>query len=349
MHRSDKFQETRTSFRFFFLLLQHMTLRRLLNMVQTFLSFYFSKWTKKPVHWGKPFGVSIEPTTACNLKCPECPSGLRAFTRSTGNLKTDFFRQTVDQLKRDTTYITFYFQGEPFINPAFLDMVAYASNEGMICATSTNGHFLTEEVCERIIESGLHHLIISVDGMTQEVYEQYRIAGNLETVLEGMRTMVKVKRKRRSIYPLISMQYLVVRPNEHQIDMARSVGAEIGVDRVLFKTAQIYDYKDGSDLIPTIDKYARYKEVSPGKWTIKNSLPNHCWRLWNDAVITWDGKVVPCCFDKDAKYVMGDLKEEKFEDIWNGTNYKSFRSSVLDSRASIDICQNCTEGCKVWE
>jgi radical SAM protein with 4Fe4S-binding SPASM domain len=131
--------------------------------------------------------------------------------------------------------------------------------------------------------------------------------------------------------------------------MARSVGAEIGVDRVLFKTAQIYDYKDGSDLIPTIDKYARYKEVSPGKWTIKNSLPNHCWRLWNDAVITWDGKVVPCCFDKDAKYVMGDLKEEKFEDIWNGTNYKSFRSSVLDSRASIDICQNCTEGCKVWE
>ena len=348
MKISDKFHYYRSELRFFLPMLRKMSFRRLWNIVLTYCSFHLSSWLNRPIHWGKPFGVSIEPTTACNLKCPECPSGLRAFSRATGNLKEDFFRKTIDQIAADTSFITFYFQGEPFINPKFLEMVRYANDRAMICSTSTNGHFLTEEVCHKIIDSGLHHLIVSVDGTTQDVYEQYRIAGHLETVLEGMRTMVRVKRERKKILPIVSMQFLVVRPNEHQIEDARVLAKDIGVDRILFKTAQIYDYKNGSDLIPTISKYSRYEEYEEGKWRFKNVLKNHCWRLWNDAVITWDGKVVPCCFDKDAKYVMGDLKEKSFKDVWTGKSYKSFRNRVLSSRAQIDICQNCTEGCTVW-
>ena len=344
----DKFQKTRVDLHYFFLVLFRMTPKRMLNFFLTWLSFYVSKYSGKVIHWGKPFGVCIEPTTACNLRCPECPSGLRSFTRSTGNLKQDFFRKTIDQISIDTSFITFYFQGEPFINPAFLDMVRYAADRKMICSTSTNGHFLTEEVCEQVIASGLHHLIVSVDGTTQEVYEQYRIAGNLDTVLDGMRTMVKVKEKRKSSLPIISMQFLVVKPNEHQIEDARSLAKAVGVDNILFKTAQIYDFENGSDLIPSRSEYSRYEEYSSGKWRIKNKLSNHCWRLWNDAVITWDGKVVPCCFDKDASYVMGDLKENSFDEVWKSANYNSFRNKVLHSRASVDICQNCTEGCTIW-
>lgn len=129
--------------------------------------------------------ISIEPTTACNLRCPECPSGLRSFTRDTGNLKEDFFRSVIEDLYKDLMYLIFYFQGEPYINPKFLDMVKYASSKGIYTITSTNGHFLNDENAKKTIESGLDRMIISVDGTTQETYENYRKEGKLETVLQG--------------------------------------------------------------------------------------------------------------------------------------------------------------------
>ncbi|MGB3463893.1 MAG: SPASM domain-containing protein, partial [Cyclobacteriaceae bacterium] len=114
------------------------------------------------------------------------------------------------------------------------------------------------------------------------------------------------------------------------------------------KTAQIYDYENGSDLIPTIDKYSRYKKGEGGKYTIKNKLLDHCWKMWHSCVITWDGKIVPCCFDKDAQFDMGNLREQSFESIWNSKPYMSFRENLFRSRSSIEMCTNCTEGTKVW-
>jgi radical SAM protein with 4Fe4S-binding SPASM domain len=65
-------------------------------------------------------------------------------------------------------------------------------------------------------------------------------------------------------------------------------------------------------------------------------------------VITWDGKVVPCCFDKDAHFVLGDLSQNSFQEIWNGEKYHRFRQSLMRSRSEIEICKNCTEGTRVW-
>src|SRR5438477_2324524 len=107
-------------------LLSKLTPKRAWNAIKVLSSYYISKWTKRPVQWGLPISISFEPTTSCNLRCPECPSGLRAFTRDTGMLDPEFFRQTIDQLHRDVLYLTFYFQGEPFLHPQFSDMVNYA-------------------------------------------------------------------------------------------------------------------------------------------------------------------------------------------------------------------------------
>jgi MoaA/NifB/PqqE/SkfB family radical SAM enzyme len=111
--------------------LSKMTLRRLWNASKVYSSFMLTKWLKRPIQWGLPFSVAIEPTTACNLRCPECPSGLRSFSRPTGNLKEDFFRKTIDELHKEVFYLTFYFQGEPYINPDFLEMVKYAHSKGI--------------------------------------------------------------------------------------------------------------------------------------------------------------------------------------------------------------------------
>ncbi|MCB0692085.1 MAG: SPASM domain-containing protein [Saprospiraceae bacterium] len=293
--------------------------------------------------------ISIEPTTACNLRCPECPSGLRAFSRATGNLKKDFFTNIIDQLYNNLFYLIFYFQGEPYINPEFLNMVQYANKKGIYTITSTNAHFLNDENSKKTIESGLNRLIISVDGTTQEVYESYRKEGSFEKVVEGARNIVKWKKELKSTTPHIIFQFLVVKPNEHQMEQVKILAKEIGVDEVKYKTAQIYDYENGNELIPTIDKYSRYKRNTDGTYRIKNKLLNHCWKLWHACVITWDGIVVPCCFDKDAKYRLGDLKMENFSDIWQSKKYVNFRKQLIKGRNHIDICTNCTEGCKVWE
>ncbi len=325
-----------------------LSLRKLANFVMVIGSYFITRLTGRAIQWGLPVTISIEPTTACNLRCPECPSGLRSFTRDTGNLRPDFFRQTIDQIYQQLTYLIFYFQGEPYINPKFLEMVRYAHDKGIYTITSTNGHFLNEANARATIESGLDRLIISVDGTTQEVYEQYRKEGKLEHVLQGARNIVKAKREAGAKHPHIIFQFLVVKPNEHQIPEIYRLAKEIGVDEVKLKTAQVYDYQHGNPLIPDNEKYARYKKQADGTYVTKHVLSNHCWKLWHACVITWDGWVVPCCFDKDAVHRLGDLRQLSFREVWRGTPYRQFRDQLMQGRSQIDICTNCTEGCSVW-
>jgi radical SAM protein with 4Fe4S-binding SPASM domain len=312
-------------------------------------SYYLSRWLKKSIQWGYPISISFEPTTSCNLRCPECPSGLRAFSRPTGMLKKDFFAETIDQLSADMMYLVFYFQGEPYLNPGFLDMVRYASSKKIYTATSTNAHYLTDVNAKKTVESGLDRLIISIDGTTQETYQQYRVGGKLYKVLEGAANIVRWKRELKSKTPCIIFQFLVVKHNEHQVEEVQKLARDIGVDQVRLKTAQVYDYEnDPNKLIPSNPKYSRYKKNKQGKMVFNGSQANHCWRLWHDPVITWDGAVVPCCFDKDARHQLGNLKNQTFRELWKNKKYHDFRSSVLQSRKNIDICANCSEGIKVW-
>jgi len=330
-------------------LLSKLTPRRAWNAAKVLGSFYISKWINKPVQWGFPVSISIEPTTSCNLRCPECPSGLRAFTRPTGMLQKDFFSETIDQLYKELYYLVFYFQGEPYLNPQFLDMVKYASAKKIYTATSTNAHYLNDTNAKRTIESGLDRLIISIDGTTQDVYQQYRVGGRLDKVLEGAKNIVQWKKKMKSKTPFIIFQFLVVKPNEHQIEDVKKLAEEIGVDDVWFKTAQVYDYQnDPNQLIPTNNQYSRYRKNRHNEMEVKNTLQNHCWRLWHAPVITWDGLVVPCCFDKDAQHQLGDLKGKPFKEIWQNGKYTAFRTNIMQSRKNIDICANCSEGTKVW-
>jgi radical SAM protein with 4Fe4S-binding SPASM domain len=331
-------------------LLRKMTIKRVANAFLVFTSFQLSRLIGKPVQWGLPISVSFEPTTSCNLRCPECPSGLRAFSRPTGMLKNDFFRETIDEIHEHLTYLIFYFQGEPYLNPDFLDMVKYASSKKIYTATSTNAHYLNDDAAKKTVESGLDRLIISIDGTTQDVYKQYRVGGNLDKVIEGARNIIKWRTALNSKTPFVFFQFLVVKPNEHQIEEIKKLAEEIGVDEVRFKTAQVYDYEnDPNQLIPVQDKYSRYKLGKDGKYKPKNKMVNRCWKLWHANVITWDGLVVPCCFDKDAIHRMGDLKSGSFKQIWKSDSYKKFRSELMTGRKNIDICSNCSEGASVWK
>jgi radical SAM protein with 4Fe4S-binding SPASM domain len=263
-------------------------------------------------------------------------------------LQNKLFEKIIPQLKKSVHSLTFYFQGEPYLNPDFLKMVMLANENNIYTITSTNAHYLTQENSKQTILSKLDKLIISVDGISQEAYENYRIGGSLNKVIEGTKEIVKQKIIMKSVTPHIVWQFVVFKSNQHQIKAVKKLGKELGVDEVKIKTAQIYDFQNSHDLIPDIENYSRYKKNEHGMYEIKNKLLNQCWRMWQGCVITWDGKIVPCCFDKDAKYKLGNLISDNFKEIWFSAAYTNFRKSILKSRNQIDICTNCSEGTKVW-
>ena len=245
-------------------------------------------------------------------------------------------------MKGHLMYLMLYFQGEPLLNPEFFDMVSYARRNKIYTATSTNGHYLDDDNAKQLVRSGLDRLIISLDGTDQDTYEQYRRGGDIQKVLSGINNVVKWKKELRSSRPFLIIQFLVFKHNEHQIKDIKRLTKELGV-RFELKTAQVYDHENDTLMIPENSKFSRYKRGGDGKWALKKPIRNRCSRMWDGAVITWDGRVVPCCFDKDATYQLGKLDNQPFKEIWKGKAYKDFRKQIFTDRSKIDICGNCTE------
>ena len=160
--------------------LSKLTFKRIFNALGLVFNYIYSKITNNPKNLFLPVALAFEPTTSCNLRCPECPSGLRSFTRPTGMLEKTLFEKTIEDLKGALLYLTFYFQGEPFLHKDFLEMVKIATKKKIYTSTSTNAHYLTYENAVETVKSGLDRLIISIDGMSQETYEQYRVGGKFE-------------------------------------------------------------------------------------------------------------------------------------------------------------------------
>ena len=321
--------------------------KRILNAAKLFSSYYISKTIKKPIHWGMPLSMEIEPTTSCNLRCPQCPSGLREFTRDTGMLDLELYKKIIDELHPELVWLILYFQGEPFLNKSFLEFVKYAASKNLYTATSSNAHYFTDEMAKATVESGLDRLIISIDGTNQETYSKYRKGGQLSKVIEGTENLLKWKKELGIQTPHIIWQFIAFKHNEHQIPEIKKLAKEIGVDELGIKTAQIYDYQTSNEFIPENEDLSRYSKTETG-YQIKNKLLNQCWRMWRGSVITWDGLVVPCCFDKDATHRFGNISKQSFKSVWSGEQYNNFRKAILKSRKEIDICTNCTEGTKVW-
>lgn len=301
---------------------------------------------RKPIVWGMPISYSIEPTNHCNLKCPECPSGLGALTRALGLLKSEDFKKWIDEIKETGFYLQLFFQGEPYINKNLPEMIKYAQENKIYVSISTNGHFINENNVDKILEAAPDKLIYSVDGLDEESYQNYRIGGTFAQVDSALRTLVKRKKELMKKKPFIEFQFIVMKQNEHLLDKVEKYCNEIGVDKLVFKTMQISSYENAIRFLPSNKKYRRYI-VENNSFRIKANIKNHCFALWRTAVITWDGKVVPCCFDKDAEYSIGILNGKSIKDIWHSENYTNFRQSILTDRKRNKMCTNCTEGLKV--
>jgi len=310
------------------------------------LSYHLSSHLGIYLHWGNPESLSIEPTNLCNLKCPECPSGNNGLTRPRLFLSEADYKSIIDQSSKFLVYLQLFFQGEPFLHPRLFDFISYATSKNIYTGTSTNGQFLTHENSKKIVQSGLHQLIISIDGTTQEVYEKYRVGGSIELVKSGISNIVYAKHELNSQTPYLVMQFVVFKTNEHQISDVKALAKELKVDKLELKSAQIDNYINGSDLIPENAKYSRYQADNSGKFWLKRNPNFKCKRIWMGSVVTAENELLPCCFDKNAHYSYGKPDSAFKLELWKSEKAKNFRKAVWNNYSQFDICKNCTEGLK---
>ena len=278
--------------------------------------------------------------------CPECPSGLGALTRPLGLLNQADFIKIIDEIKSTSFYIQLFFQGEPFINKQLPELIRYAQSNKIYVSISTNGHFINEENVDKVLKNAPDKLIYSVDGLDEVSYQNYRVGGTFKQADEGLRLLINRRKELGLKKPFVEFQFIVMRQNEHLIEDVKEYGKVVGVDKVVFKTMQISSYENAKKFLPSNTKYSRYI-LEKSSFKIKHDVKNHCFALWRTSVITWDGKVVPCCFDKDAFYEFGLVNGRAFEDVWRSDSYNNFRERILSDRKSVNMCTNCTEGLKI--
>jgi len=289
-----------------------------------------------------PVMAMIEPTRRCNLACPMCPVGSHRTYRAP-DMSLEQFRKVIDEMASFLIHLTLHNYGEPFLHRDIYHMIEHAKKRGVPDVNvSTNGHFLDPS---RLIDSGLDEIMISLDGITQEIYARYRRGGNLEKVIENIRGLDSEKKRRQTGKPLMELQFIIMKHNQDQMDGFRKLAMELGADRVRFKTFNLRmsgseTCEMGAEFLPSRTEFTRYQD-NRGRVLKRDLEENRCKWPWERVVINSDGHVVPCCNDFNSSYSMGNVFDQSFHDIWFGTKYNRFRESMLTRRRKIPLCSQC--------
>ena len=307
----------------FWLATRYFGWRKLWNFVRVELQLRFVR----RIIWGSPYEWEIDTTNICQLKCPLCHTGKGTIHRDQGVMDFGLFTNVIDQIKNSCIWLTLYSWGEPFLNQRIHEYIEYAHKKKIATIISSNlNKPLTPEMAEQVVKSGLDVMIVSLDGVTQDVYEVYRVSGHLDRVLDNLRLLNQKKRELGSNTPHIEWQFIVMRQNEHQLDEARSLASTLGVDSLVFKKV---DFPHGENDPAEADKWLprqhpEYLRADPFFKAYQED-GQVCWRLWRSAVINWDGGFAPCCYLTDKIQDFGDVNESSVKEIWNNASYNAAR------------------------
>ena len=289
-----------------------------------------------------PLFVSVEPAAVCQLRCPECPVGRRdggiSESRHTDRLMSvDLFRKVLEEVKQYAHTMQFYFQGEPLLNKDLTTMIAEAHEAGLYTIVSTNAQAMTKELAEALVKAGLSRIIVSMDGLTQATYGAYRIGGDIEKAKAALRYLRKAKEQCGG-KTIIELQCLRLKTNEHEWVELKRTYKTLGADCLSLKTAQLYDYENGHDLMPSDARYSRYEQGADGSYHRKKRSRG-CLRVWSGVVVTTIGEVLPCCYDKSHAYSYGNIQDAPIAELFKNEKAMAFRRAAMSEQPK--ICQEC--------
>ena len=294
---------------------------------------YRNKWTVNPKNFivnDAPLHLDIEPTNACNLKCPMCPRTVLLNDENTnsnfhiGSMNMNTFKRIIDEAVDIGVYsVKLNWLGEPLVHSNIVDMVAYAKEKGIIDVMfNTNAVLLTEDISRRLIEAGLDKIFFSFDSPLKEKYEQIRIGAKFEDTLNNIIGFTKIRTEMRKIHPLTRVSMVLMESNRGEYDEYIRIFQDI-VDTVAY-----VEYRDPAG--NEIDETKVYEQGFA------------CSQLWQRMFIAWDGEVIPCCIDSQRESVMGNINKDTIKDIWNNEVYSKIRKLHKSGMCfEMDLCRKC--------
>ncbi|MDZ7263709.1 MAG: radical SAM protein [candidate division KSB1 bacterium] len=325
------------------------SLKRIGNAIQVFAALGLSRLTGKSITWGQPMVLTVEPTVRCNLRCPQCVTGMGKTSRGQADLELALFQSLLDEVGDAVWYLLLFNQGEPFLHPQLLEFIRRAKQKRICVTISTNGHFFADRgFVSELTATEIDCIIISLDGADALTYEKYRQGGDFQRVVQGIQNLVDIKKQMKMRTPVVMIQCLVMRQNEYQVRQMKHLRRKLGVDRLLLKTMQVENPAQAAELLPLHHRWRRYNFANV-EMQAKTTSRRGCSRLWYSAVVLSDGRVVPCCFDKNGIFSFGSVAiKNKLTQIWKSDDYQQFRARFLESRNGYAICSNCTQGRKIY-
>lgn len=305
-----------------------------------------------------PLALNLESTAQCNLSCAMCPR-TEMMTRDVGNMDLDLYKRIVDEV--DPIFMTLAQFGEPLLHPGLAEMVDYATAQGRMVRITTNATVFKPEKLRELIRANITHILISFDSCNKETYEKIRVGAKFEQVVENIKTLIDIKKGFDQDAPIISFNVTLTKENVHEIpQMIKYCRREFGIAPTFSKS---YTYGDrgfnernikGYDAARVFIKEGYRLAAKKGD----KSLLQNMVTLYNDTFlpltgykpcfwpyystnVSWDGKVFPCCVYFDCQVTMGNLSQQPFKEVWNGSFYRSFRKGLLESRDTMYLCKHC--------
>lgn len=288
-----------------------------------------------------PVHIAIEPTNACNARCPVCETGKDEMLRVKGLLDKQAYEIFVDKIKGHTNSLLFYFMGEPFLNKHAYDMIRYTRDKGIYVETCTNGDFVD---AEGVFYSDINKISFQLGGMTEESHQRYRVNSSLEKAKKNLYELLETKHKYPNSNVQIEVGFIVMRHNEHEVDAFLKWAKEIGVDIANIIDPCVRNMMEGYAYLPEDKRYWYYDDKAFEQGVLKPKvLPdNECVWIWNSMQINWNGDAVPCCRDPNGKHILGNVFEDGIMSVFNGKKARDFRHRILTDQKNIDLCKLCS-------
>jgi MoaA/NifB/PqqE/SkfB family radical SAM enzyme/ubiquinone/menaquinone biosynthesis C-methylase UbiE len=282
-----------------------------------------------------PRSFAIETVLGCNLRCPECAIGTGTLTRQRGMLSFDKYEIIAEKIKPFAQHLYLHLWGEPLLNPDIMRMVRHAAGFTRT-NISTNAMRLSPQLAEELVLSGVHEIIVSIDGITQETYARYRVGGEVTKALESLAQLAAAKKRHGAAVSLIP-QFVVFAHNQDEMELFRLFCADLGLT-ASFKAPYIRPgsaFENGNLPQYVRPRFQSVEELRQGM--------RACPPVRQDFVILLDGTVVACCHDFNARSSFGNILRQEVMEIWNSPAYRDFRWSVLSGHAPqycIDTCMS---------
>ena len=320
--------------------------RKLLNYAVTTLQFN----GRRIFLWGYPFHIFIDPSSRCTLGCPFCAVGARNYPKPMQDMPLKAFKRLMKELGPYLLVAELFVKGEPLMNKDIYDMIACCKKYRMFTRVSSNMQFLDRARAEKMVESGLDHLLASVDGASQERYEAYRKGGDLALALTNMRLVVEAKKRLGKTTPLVEWKFIVFRHNEGELEKAKLMAAEIGVDRLCFVPAFVGNAPlkpEEAAWLPLAAEFRMYGDegASLEKTVGRREIESSCNLPWMSMTIDPRSNVSTCCRCDETRHEHGRMTWGFFWRVWNGKRYRDSRRHIKNGlRAETDpdnLCAAC--------